>query len=100
MGWYQDFDYYHRSVRSSALDTLMGVSGMDANDKVLFRAQMQNVPLIGDVFKDEDNYNYYSDYLKNRGLSWSDVKYPTRLNMGVGMSGVNFVSSNIRSLYK
>lgn len=40
--------------------------------------------LVGDVgifgikpFKMYDEYNYMSDYLKNRGLSWSDMKYPS-----------------------
>ena len=43
---------------------------------------------------------YMEDYIENRGLSWSDIKYPTRTQgmQGVG-SVLNYVSRNIERLY-
>lgn len=58
-------------------------------------------PVIGGVIRQLDNWNYINDYMTNRGLSWSDVKYPSRIS-GSGSFGstLNFVSSNIGRLYK
>ena len=59
-----------------------------------------NIPVIGDVFRAVDTMRYYDDYFANTGLSWSDVRYPTRLSSS-GFSGLtNFVSKNIERLYK
>ena len=58
------------------------------------------LPGIGPIIKAQDNWNYINDYMENRGLSWSDVKYPSRLgNSGAG-GVVSFVSSNIEKLYR
>lgn len=52
-----------------------------------------------------DVMNYWGDYFKNTGLSWSDVRYPTKM-YGFGSqgyharSGANFVSRNITRLYR
>lgn len=60
-----------------------------------------SLPFIGGVIRSQDNWNYINDYMENRGLSWADVKYPSRV---VGASsagyGLNFVSSNIEKLYR
>lgn len=59
-----------------------------------------NIPVVGDVLKAVDTVRYYDDYMDNRGLTWADVEYPTRLGSS-GFSGLtNFVSSNIERLYK
>lgn len=60
-----------------------------------------SMPILGDFIRSRDNWNYINDYLDNRGLSWSDVKYPSRV-VGASTSGygLNFVSSNIENLYK
>lgn len=59
------------------------------------------LPFVGDAIRSRDNWDYINDYMGNRGLAWSDVKYPSRV---VGAStagyGLNFVSSNIENLYK
>lgn len=50
-----------------------------------------------------DKENSMKDYMKNRGLTWSDVKYPSQHSTGVGASAVgalNYVSSNIYKLYR
>lgn len=52
-----------------------------------------------------DSLNYWNDYFANTGLTWADVKYPTRM-YGFGNSGstvksaVNFVSRNLNRLYR
>lgn len=33
-----------------------------------------------------DKYNYMSDYLRNRGMSWSDMKYPSLAKNNGGMN--------------
>lgn len=60
-----------------------------------------SLPVIGGFLRSRDNWNYINDYMSNRGLSWSDVKYPSRV-AGASTSGygLNFVSSNIENLYK
>lgn len=59
-----------------------------------------NIPVVGDVLKAVDTLRYYDDYFTNRGLTWADVEYPTRLN-SAGFSGLtNYVSSNIERLYE
>lgn len=60
-----------------------------------------NMPVVGDIVRAQDNWNYWSDYLENRGMSWSDVLYPSRLSgAGSGYGAVSFVSSNIERLYR
>lgn len=60
-----------------------------------------SLPVIGGFLRSRDNWNYINDYMRNRGLSWSDVKYPSRVD-GASTSGygLNFVSSNIEKLYE
>lgn len=62
---------------------------------------MSDAPLVGPLIRLSDNINYWTDYFKNTGLSWSDVLYPSRM-AGSGASGyatLNFVSDNIKKLY-
>lgn len=62
---------------------------------------LTGVPFIGDVLRTQDDYNYVNDYMKNRGLSWSDVRYPSHLSGASGFGHtLNYVSSNIERLYK
>lgn len=70
-----------------------------------YRAQafLAGFPIIGTMLQARDNWNYMYDYMTNRGLSWSDIEYPTRTVAGVDRSAVgalNFVSSNIERLYR
>lgn len=58
------------------------------------------LPVVGGLFTTVDNYRYYNDYLKNRGLDWSKVVYPARMSAGGYGSALNYVSSNIRRLYE
>lgn len=58
-------------------------------------------PIIGPIVRASDDWKYINDYMKNVGLTWADVEYPSRIS-GSGSVGslLNFVSSNIEDLYK
>lgn len=78
---------------------------LERNAMMQFRAQafLAGFPIIGTMLQSRDNWNYMYDYMTNRGLSWSDIKYPTRTAAGVdrSVSGfLNYVSSNIERLYR
>lgn len=62
---------------------------------------LANFPVLGGFVRSLDNMNYMNDYLKNRGLSWTDVRYASRLSGSgsLGSGGLNYVSSNIYKLY-
>ena len=65
---------------------------------------MGGMPFVGPFFKAYDDLRYVDDYLKNRGMSYGDILYPSRtagasLGSAVG-GGVSFVSKNIEKLYK
>lgn len=90
----------------NTLDALSSVFGTsDAEIKAYWKNWAgyigSSLPVVGDVIRSRDNWNYINDYMSNRGLSWSDVKYPSRV-LGASTSGygLNFVSSNIENLYK
>lgn len=60
-----------------------------------------SLPVIGGFLRSRDNWNYINDYMRNRALSWADVKYPSRVDgSSTAAYGLNFVSSNIEDLYK
>lgn len=50
------------------------------------RYKMSGLPFIKDIMVYEDNMKRINDYMKNRGLSWEDVKYPSLL-AGAGSGG-------------
>lgn len=50
------------------------------------RYKMSGLPIVKDLMVYEDNMQRMNDYLKNRGLSWEDVKYPSLLS-GAGTGG-------------
>lgn len=60
---------------------------------------VSGVPVLGDIQRSIDNWNYYNDYMRNRGLDWADVKYPSRMGGMHFGSVLNFVSKNIDKLY-
>jgi len=65
------------------------------------RAFASSIPVFGDFIKYQDNMRYMDDYLSNRGLSYRDIRYPTRTVAGqFGKGTLNFVSSNIKRLYR
>lgn len=58
------------------------------------------IPVLGDILRSFDDYRYMDDYRGNRGIPWSDVKYPSRVSHQSYGSSLSFVSSNIENLYK
>lgn len=72
-----------------------------------FAYNMSGAPIIGDLYRWDDNRNFMNDYMRNYGLSWADVRYPTQLpgagNLGravtSGAMAGGFVSSNLARLY-
>lgn len=60
-----------------------------------------SIPVVGDFIKYQDNMRYMDDYLSNRGLSYRDIRYPTRTVAGqYGNGTLNFISKNISRLYR
>jgi hypothetical protein len=58
---------------------------------------------LGMYHRARDNVSYMRDYMRNSGVSWSDIRYPTRTPGYSGYSGyggiVSYVSKNIMKLY-
>nr|WCR62153.1 MAG: hypothetical protein [Smacoviridae sp.] len=66
-----------------------------------FEYMFSHLPGYGDWVRARDNFNWMSDYLKNTGLDWSDMLYPSRNSgSGSGSDILNFTSSNIEKFYK
>lgn len=88
-----------------ALSPVADVMGMSDGDVKKTINMLSSVPIIGDYFRMSDQMNMTEDYMKNRGLTWDGVKYPSLLNNGqnsmtnILRSGTNFVSKNIERLY-
>jgi len=84
------------------LDQLGTVLGLTEDDKKELEYMTAQVPVLGDLMGARDKYDYITDYMRNSGLSWSDMEYPTQTRgAGLGLGGAyHFVSDNIRSLYE
>lgn len=99
-----EIDEYDKKFKKAVQDALFDPSYDETVDDYNTRIRMfiGGVPVLGDFERAYDNYRYYDDYLRNRGMSWNDVKYPTRLNAGLGNAygTLNFVSKNIMRLYR
>lgn len=66
-----------------------------------FEYMFSHLPGYGDWVRARDNFNWMADYLKNTGLDWSDMLYPSRNSgSGSGSDILNFTSSNIEKFYK
>lgn len=73
------------------------------------RWQLSRLPFVGDFMRAMDQQNYYNDYFRNTGMSWSDVKYPALLGgqnaIGAGTNAAytiagGMVSRNLMRLYR
>lgn len=77
-------------------------NNMDSKSKYFIDDVGLNMPVLGAWLKAQNNIDYAEDYLRNTGMDWSDIKYH-KLDLGLGSAvggTVNFVSSNVASLYK
>lgn len=81
---------------------LRSIFGPDADAALRNQARYfaSGLPGIGPIVKAQDNWNYINDYMSNRGLSWDDVKYASRLGNSGSGGILSFVSSNIERLYR
>lgn len=91
-----------------AMDNLGSVMGLSRADKNKIENVLSGIPVVGDVLKTKNQWDYMSDYMENKGLNWEDVQYPALLNSGLNTvnlynsvrRGTNFVSDNIKKLYR
>ncbi len=74
--------------------------GFSAGMKNQIATVVSGFPVVGDIQRSIDNLNYYNDYMRNRGLDWADVKYPSRVPTVSLGSTLSFVSKNIDRLYE
>lgn len=83
----------HKNMRS--VDDALGTSSNQ------FRYLFGGLDIFGiKPFEIYDSFSYMNDYMKNRGLSWSDMKYPTLAKYsGYGSSAINADFDVIDSLY-
>lgn len=84
-----------------AVRSLMNIyDNLDGKYRYMLDTTVAGIPIIGDIYRSYDNMRYMEDYLNNRGISWDDIKYPTRTQgmQGLG-STVNYLSKNIYRLY-
>lgn len=91
----------YRYYLPTAVRNLMNIyDDMDGKYRYMVKTTVAGIPIIGDIYRSYDNMRYMEDYLNNRGISWDDIKYPTRTQgmQGVG-STLNYLSKNIYRLY-
>lgn len=78
---------------------------VDSRTDYILSSVVGSLPVVGNIYRAWDSIAYMDDYMKNTGLSYSDILYPTRTAasgaIGSASSGiVNFVSSNVERLYR
>lgn len=66
---------------------------------------LSSMPFVGDIGVMADSYRSFQDYMRNNNLTWDDVMYPWLAGRRFGVSSsafgaLNFVSSNLKSLYR
>lgn len=87
------------------ISTMRWLTSDISEDKYKTYAALLNKPAIGSWIRYVEGLMENADYLREHGLSWSDVhrmdKMPGTGNISGAYSGVlNYTSSNITKLYK
>lgn len=108
MGWFSDgIDWFNKNIMGMSnlgWKAVMDLVGLDQADANRAQSMLSDVPVIGDVLQWQQSQEKMQDYLDNRGMDWSDLKYPalqTQLGLGsVVRSANSFVSKNIEKLYE
>lgn len=108
MGWFSDgLDWWDKNVRpatNAGWKAVMDLIGLDDADAKRAQSLVSDIPIIGDALQLQQRHEQISDYLDNKDMDWSDVKYPALLGgTGVGRlakNAKNFVSNNVENLYK
>lgn len=55
--------------------------------------------IMAGLYSARDNTAYMDDYLRNRGMTYADIKYPVRTAGFGAYSGLGSVSSSVLGLY-
>ena len=107
MGWFSDgIDWYNKYINGASnagWKAVMDLVGLDQADANRAQSLLSDVPVIGDVLQLQQRQEQISDYLHNKDMDWSDVRYPALIGGGAGRSLTstkNFVSKNIENLYR
>lgn len=66
------------------------------------------LPMLGSYYSARDKTKQMDDYMGNRGINWSDIKYPSNTvgyygysSYGsIGSSAMTYVSNNLGRLYQ
>lgn len=80
--------YHTRSGNYGRLNDYLSASPrynsrLSVADSNRWKYHASGVPFLGDFVRASDQQRYLEDYLKNTGLTWADVKYPS-LASGAG----------------
>lgn len=104
--WWNGLSDRMNSPHDDPWDAVLDTLDIDDEARKHAIADISGVPIIGDVFKTLDRNQQITDYMKNTGLTWNDVKYPALMNTGstyminAARQGTNFVSDNVKKLYQ
>lgn len=90
----RDFGFSHWNLK----DYIFG--DVHSERQYFWQSFISGLPILSAYTSARDNSRYLSDYVRNTSVDWSDIKYPARTT-GWGMSGgINYVSSNVKKLYR
>lgn len=73
--------------------------GFTDDDKNKVKYIVAGIPYVGTALKNADSYRKTTDYLTNRGLSWSDVEYPALTSTQSYGSLITSISHNLKDVY-
>lgn len=91
----------NRSKYNVSLHELANTPVVSESQAKALKYMLADVPIMGDMIRAGDSYRAMSDYLRNRGMSWGDVKYPGILRGAGVTSGVSspMMSASFHYLY-
>lgn len=83
------------------MDALGSAVGLSRKDKNQIEYVASGIPLIGDVIRARDDFNYADTYLRNTHQPWGSVKYPSHLRGAGSIGSLGYsLSKNILDLYR
>ena len=103
--WWNGLSDRWNSPHDDPWDAVLDVMDIDDASRKRAISMLSGVPIVGDIWKAMDQYKQTEDYMDNRGIDWTDVKYPALVNTGSNYAynvinrGTSFVSDNVKSLY-
>lgn len=79
---YQDWHNRYYQYRRTGGPPPSALSMADSNQ---WKYHLSGLPILGDFMRADDYTTYMNNYLKARGMTWADVKYPSLIR-GAGAS--------------